>query len=435
MELSLELDVMQTYMFTTSLTECMVEREHPATDFPGDNTIEEGLDTGEFVDLDTANADIGPLVIMLLSTVNLTTVTEETSVPAPGGVLDNVFSGLGVYVVNPAKVGAFKTLLNQLSEWGKSDAIFAMWMYPKQLVTTTNQEGWASEETILPCGPSYDKNLYIDIPANMGTESAPYVPRNKKLLGYPYSYLYVTNNNGGSAVYHYEQFGSQQAQFRIVGALSPDANICAYPINYKGTTLNFDEGLTLGGFPSCAWAEDTYKLWLAQNQNAHRASAAQNVLSVGVGLGTAAFSVATGNVMGAGAGLATAYHALTQINSLMAQQKDRAIQPYQANGSHSGSVNANAEHQTFTFKKKSVMAERAAILDDYFDLYGYKTLRVKVPAKNHRPHWWYTKTVGCHVVGSASAAEKAKIASIYDNGITFWRDGSQVGNYSLDNRV
>lgn len=434
-ELFLELDVMQTYMFNTSLTECFVEREHAATDTAGDNTIEESLELGELVNTDSANVALGDLVIMVLSTLDLTRVTEETSVPAPSGRRDNVFSGLGVYIVNPNKEGAFKTLLNQLSEWGKSDCIFAMWMYPKNLVSVTDSAGWNSESTVLSCGPARQHDVQITRPSGMGDESHPYVPRNQKLFTYPYCFLYASNNMGESAVFRYEHFSAATPACRYLGTVAPDASVRLFPIRYKGTLLNYEEGLTLGNFPSCSWAEDSYKLWLAQTQNARRADMRSANLSAAGGLVTAAVSAATGNLMGAGGGLLTAYHGFNQASSLLAAREDKSIQPPQAKGSYSPTVNVKAEFQTFTMHKKSVTAERAAIIDDYFDMYGYSTLRLKVPNKNHRPHWWYTKTAGCHVVGSAPAADKSKIAAIYDKGITFWRKGSEVGNYALDNRV
>ena len=33
-----------------------------------------------------------------------------------------------------------------------------------------------------------------------------YAPRNNKLLSYPYNFLYVTNNQGNSAIYRWEFF-------------------------------------------------------------------------------------------------------------------------------------------------------------------------------------------------------------------------------------
>ena len=83
--------------------------------------------------------------------------------------------------------------------------------------------------------------------------------------------------------------------------------------------------------------------------------------------------------------------------------------------------------------KKAITREFAVKIDDYFNRYGYQTNNVKVPNRNSRPHWNYVKTVGCSIKGSIPADDKSLICRIYDNGITFWKNGSEVGDYSLDN--
>ena len=69
------------------------------------------------------------------------------------------------------------------------------------------------------------------------------------------------------------------------------------------------------------------------------------------------------------------------------------------------------------------------------DMYGYQINRVKVPDITSRPHWNYIQTIGCTAIGSVPADSMRKIISIYDNGITFWKNGSEVGDYTLDNTI
>lgn len=67
-------------------------------------------------------------------------------------------------------------------------------------------------------------------------------------------------------------------------------------------------------------------------------------------------------------------------------------------------------------------------------MYGYKTNKIKKPERNSRPHWTYTRTIGANVSGNVPADDLTEIAAIYDAGITFWRNGDEVGDYSLNNR-
>jgi hypothetical protein len=66
-------------------------------------------------------------------------------------------------------------------------------------------------------------------------------------------------------------------------------------------------------------------------------------------------------------------------------------------------------------------------------MYGYATHRVKVPNRSSRPYWNYVKTIGCVITGSVPADDIKQICDIYNAGITFWKNGNNVGNYSLDN--
>ena len=89
----------------------------------------------------------------------------------------------------------------------------------------------------------------------------------------------------------------------------------------------------------------------------------------------------------------------------------------------------------FTFYNMSIKADFARIADDYFTRYGYATKLNKIPNRNVRPHWTYTKTIGCTISGSIPCDDANTICKIYDRGITFWNNGDEVGRYDLDNTV
>ena len=80
-----------------------------------------------------------------------------------------------------------------------------------------------------------------------------------------------------------------------------------------------------------------------------------------------------------------------------------------------------------------ITKQYAKIIDDYFSLYGYATNEVKVPNRDVRQTWCYTKTVGCNLVGDMPAPELALIRSIYDAGIRFWKNGTRIGSYDQSN--
>lgn len=90
--------------------------------------------------------------------------------------------------------------------------------------------------------------------------------------------------------------------------------------------------------------------------------------------------------------------------------------------------------QDFYYFQIHLKEQYARVIDDYFDLYGYATKRVKTPNISSRPHWNYTKTIGCNVVSvNCNNNDVTAIKNIFDNGITFWKNADEIGNYSLDN--
>jgi len=83
----------------------------------------------------------------------------------------------------------------------------------------------------------------------------------------------------------------------------------------------------------------------------------------------------------------------------------------------------------------TIKEEYAKIIDDYFSMFGYKINRVKVPNKAHRSRWWYTKTLNVNIDGAIPNKDMQKIKDCYNKGITFWRNPSEIQNYSLSNGI
>lgn len=462
-KLFLELDVIQTYLFDFEMLDCFVERQHTETDELGEYTLDEGLDVGELRDTLAENwTGLSDMCILILSTINPNYADTDKPVDALGYMYDNVFSGLSVWAVNSSDWADWSNQLNALTSAGFIDGIVAMWMYPKNCIVLGGENTWDDDvlcKVVKNCTYAYESYTYSKVSETVGG----IVPNNKKLLCYPYRFLYATNNQGGTAVYRFERFEDPSAPvFRVKGSISPDATVKMYPDSYNGTSIiqgvtdsgaietvgdgNYDQGLTLGNYPSCAWDADVYKLWLAQNQNQLQHSANTAGLAIAGGAITAIASLAMGNVAGAVGGAGAIVGGAQQIGALMAQKADMAIQPPQSRGAFSSNVNIVAKMHTFTFYTKGVDYEHAKAIDDYFTMYGYKLNRVQKPNLCARPAFTYIKTVGCNIssrMGQPATRpgpqfcteDRTKITSIFDHGITFWVNGDRIADYSQTNTV
>lgn len=444
-ELELEQDVIQTNLFrsivndangTTKLTPCFIERQHVTDDTIGANTVEEGLEFGEYVNANKYDMDdLKNLSIMTLSTVGPTGTESGRML---GCIRNGVFSGLGLYCTPLSNYSRLAQLLYDLDEAGTTEAIVAMWMFPTRLVS------YASEGVEdYPLFGVKDENPTVSYTMNRPTTVNGYTPKNNKLHCYPYSFIYATNNNGSSAVYRREMFSDKsKATFHAIGSHSPDGGVKLSPQNYKGIGNNQDESLVLTGYPCCAWSSDTYKIWLAQNQNQlnHQTDAIKTNMAMGVvgGLASLIGGVATMNPLlmagGAAAIGSTVISGQQQIEGIMAQKADRAIQPPQSKGTYSSNINVVSGCNTFTFYDRCIQKEYAQQIDDYFTMYGYKINRVQTPNIHARTNFTYIKTVGCKIIG-LNNEDTTKIESVFNNGITFWTSGDGIGSYQYSNNT
>lgn len=421
-ELFLELDVIQTYMFDWDLMPCFIERTHTQTDKFGEHTIPEGLETGPLITHTSQEINLEDNVIMVLM------ACDVNGNNAYGKMYGGVYSGLSVSAVRPQDVSEFNEWLQHASSEGYIDAIVSMWMYPKELLTI---EGEWNNGAIFHKVTSVQNTKYVTVedPLKDATHIDKTLIRNMKTFTYPYTMLYVSNNMGGCAVYHRERFKTDGYGFFVLGALSPEAGVQLVPQAYKGQGFNYEEALSMPAFPTCAWSSDTYKVWLAQNQNQHELVMKQAVIQAGAGLVTTAGSALVGNVAGALGGLAMEYSALNQVKNLMALQADMAIQPDQARGNHSGNINLTHGRMGYTAHFMTVTAEYAKAIDDYFTRYGYKVNKLATPRLRNRQNYTYIKTVGCTVGGEIGNEDRLKIQSIFDKGVTFWANGNNIGAF------
>lgn len=410
-EITYQIDVLQTWHFDYVLKQCFVEREHTVTDEIGDNLIPENLETGEYViDHYSEPAVLAPdqFKIALFCTVN----RQYEKIGAYWN--DYMPSGLcPVYFDNtyPAGINAMITWLNGIPpEMDPNKVVICACLLPSFMT--------ASE---------YYGAAWSDAPVTNLYRSDGAAVHNKKCLTYPYNFLYVTNYQGKGVPYRYEFFANKTAcTFEMLGRTTPDPVIIAVPNGYKmqlpqlsSDNRNYDEMIELSGFPQVPWNVDSFKAWLAQSAS----SIALNSLAVVAGGLSGNVSVAASGATG-----------LVQnaVSGAIA-----AIQPPQSRGSSAGSGKFSTGKLTLGFMNKHITPEFLTVIDDYFSMFGYACKQVKIPNRNARPEWTYTKTIGCKIDPAVNTGlpgdDMEIIESLYNAGIRWWNNPAHVGNYTYDN--
>lgn len=447
-DLHIETDVMQTWMFDYTVKSSFIEREHTSDDTVGANTIPEGLETGEYINQQVSITEERGLNFLNLTDYSTNVVLAVTELglgdhaqSADVGNYNSIFGGL-IYLTFPDFQNV-KRYIYERQQHITDDNIVAAFMCPSEIAEYGDNFEWIS----FGGGPSQGGFQYAYVqPNNFAVEISSvninkptvldknYTPRNKKLLTYPYVYFNITNNGGSATNYMYEYFtqingGSiNYCPFTIRGAIGVGCSIKLIPIHYKyGKTglntseHNYIESLDACKLPTCSWTNDSYTNWLtgnAVNIPLNIIGSGANIIKSGV----------KGDVGGT-------FNGLTNIFSQVGQMYERSLMPATAKGGvNQGDFNF-AQHISFTAYKMSIKEEFAKVIDDYFDMFGYKTNRVKVPNKNHRQRWWYTKTINVNINGDIPQNDMNKIKKCYDNGITFWRNASEIENYSLSNNI
>lgn len=403
-EITIEIDVMQTWHFDYTVNQCFVEREMAATDDIGGNLVPENLELGEYV-----YEDLGLTSLFSLYQIVVAATFDKNFDDAQGGIYGGVFSGLQYNVF--ADWGSAATFLEEATTQNKSDGIVSIFMLPISFCY--------DYQKTMPEVFNIDRDKHLN-------DIDGYVPKNKKLFTFPYNMLYVTNNEGSAVNYPFEYFSTSNCTFNISGAMCCTPECMLVPLYYKGVAKNYNEKLIVGNFPQCAYTIDTFKAWVAQNQT-------QLSMSLVGGIAQTAAGGATLYATGGMGGVNQTVGGIQQIGNLLATIADKSTLPPQARGGGGSIINMANQIKGFQFYYAHIRAEFARIIDSYFTAYGYATHRVKIPNRSIRPHWNYVKTINSSLTGSVPADDMTRLRAIYDNGVTFWRNGDEIGNYSLDN--
>ena len=165
--------------------------------------------------------------------------------------------------------------------------------------------------------------------------------------------MFVSNNQGSENIYKYEDFTGNNCVFENQLAISIGISGRIVPKNYKGKTMDYDESLTLGKYPTCGWSGDAFTNWLTAN--------AVNIPSQIVGnvIGSVT-QFASGNVVGGLTSVAST------IANTIGQFHQASLLPNIKGGQAVGDISFSASSMGFTFRQMRVKTQFLRIIDDYF---------------------------------------------------------------------
>lgn len=296
--------------------------------------------------------------------------------------------------------------------------------------------------------------------------------KNNKMYTFPFTKVILTNNNGSSLTYRQEWFDGTKTDgndivFKVTTSpLLPVNSVCR-PENYReGDETN---AIILSGFPQCSWVTDTYKMWLAQNQNmlayqqatpiingitnqvnnliAGTTGGASNVISgmnsltqntepkaqANTLLGLIAGRISSLGSQATGT-ISNAVSTGEQIWQFYAKKGDMELQPNYSQGVYnSANVMGAIEKLCFTVVFQRLSYEQFIQIDNYFSKFGYAINDFKNVSYNNRSNYDYIQTAQVTIEGDVPEEDMNNIKTIFNNGVRIWHNPTNFLNYNVDN--
>ncbi len=436
-EIEIETDPFQTWQFDLIYRKCFTEREHVSNDSIGAHTVPEGLETGEYISYGE------PYVIDCMdmgAAGNTTHCLCMGITGSRGQLINNQYSGLQyVFFKDISSEGEAWAILNSYIDTtlaGNDEVIQFIMPIPLSMVDTAVKWTYEIGSSGLhyglwdTTGQQVRKYTAFDLGTfNKNWDNklgGGYTPRNNKLLCYPYRYLMLTNNVGGNMIYRFEDETYRQVKngiaIQVSASLVPGLSVIAIPQYYKGVDENYSESLMGAKVPLASWSSDMYTNWLVQN--GVNEDLAKSTTETDAKINYAVNQVPVISKLG-----------FNNILNSMGEIYQHKMVPYGSRGVNGGDVNYSLNNLNFKLYDFVIKREYAQIIDQYFDMYGYKVNSLKVPNIHSRRNWNYIKTIDCNFSGDIPGDDLIKLREMFDNGITLWHNPSTFLDYSQSNYI
>lgn len=435
-EISYQLDVLQTYLFDMELNQCFIERQHAETDVKGDNLQPEPVQPGEMLGESPymlADTSYCYIAVFVGEQNESSTYNRYTS-----RIYDDVATGGTIRLFDPFDTTGIRNFIS--TERDNPDkntmvnSIKGIYAVPKLMFPLLNVPDGGVD---LPSGTSGAKFQYIVPHIDPESSFGSYKPKNKKMYTYPFCYLNIVNAAGTAIPYRYEFFQGVP-RFEIYGTITRPVQMCCRAVGYGALTTSerespdFLQALTLQGFQQGEWSTGGYDAWQAANSIPQIA----NVTLGAVGGITVSNKRQTSGQTNSRIPMAFGVLKNT-LGGIVGAMVDDYRASYNAPDSRGTIINGGGNgvfgYNNFYAIRMRCHSQKARVIDDFFTMMGYAQNKIAVPNLNARAGWTYVKTQNSSVGGAIPGDYRELINSIFDNGVTWWKEGRNMFRYDRDN--
>lgn len=266
-----------------------------------------------------------------------------------------------------------------------------------------------------------------------------------KLLMYPYALSVLDDFKGNRLEIKNEYINSPSITVTAMGSIG-NSNKVSYGVkNYATKGLNennlkkmvLEHSLINDDPNDIPVMNEHLAAFMQGNRNAITQQQRQIWFDAGVGtLSSMTNGIARGNLISSGISAAQSIgQGVLALQSIQAKISDINNKPpsLQQQGSNTAFSFGN-RYTGVHLIKKQIRKEYRDILSDFFNMYGYKVNRVKIPNFRTRLNWNYVQTQNCVIRGNFNNEDLQELRNIFNNGITLWHT-DDIGNYNLSNEV
>lgn len=481
-----EIDQWQTWHWSCVFPETMVRRETVKDDSIGANTVEENIETGEFVisedDKEEEPYKVGTDIITLsgwdstpcvLIVYTYKPKTQSTSGDdASSYIIDAIADGVSkltykLYNIAPvfaggrmqqgiyqacafisfeiekdstqeeldASVQAVNLYMQNLVDGAMIQSVQILRMVPKFM---TPASGVQPNNT---ANPRTNKVVGKKSPTSFGG----YVPKNNKLYTEQFNYIVIDNGAGTQQTLGYEYFKGDSIDgdtpgtptFRLYSQLSRNPSCRLIPYSYKAPERaeNPMYAMDLNAYPQCSFSYNEMRADYFANQSSYKVQGVQNVVNTAASIGQNVVTMATGGPIGIASGIAGIANTALDVANTIAKQTDRARIPNIVQGVADSNIQFAIGRLTFTEYRMQVRPYFAKIIDNYFTAYGYAINDIKKPELNTRTRFNFIWTQGANILGDLPTEAKRVINAQLDAGLRIWHDPAAWMDYGPKNTI
>lgn len=276
-----------------------------------------------------------------------------------------------------------------------------------------------------------------------------YQSSESKLMMYPYCLTILDDFKGNRIEIKNEHIISDDLVIYVKGSLG-HSNKTSYGVkdyNYVAATLEMEmsnEFALINSQPNdVPILNEMLAAFIQGNRNTYKNQLDSAVFNgvtgaIGSAIGTIA-GAASGSKAGTASGLTSmvqgAGNSVLSIQGLEAKVDDiKNVPPSLSKLGGNAIYESGNGYEGLYIIKKQLKSEYRTKLEDFFNMFGYKSNRNKIPNFHTRRYWNYVQTESCNIIASINNEDLVELKKVFDNGITLWHT-PDVGNYALENEV